>query len=65
MEAILVDRPGNLAISENDRTRLNVVESLDAVNLAEEIADGGSTSPSPEVEAGGASGSSAEDDNYR
>ena len=39
MKAILVDRAGNAPVPDADRARLNVVESLDEVTLAEETND--------------------------
>ena len=60
MKAIIIDRPENPEVSYDDRIRLTVLDSLDEIELAE-IADGESTSLSPEAVAG----SNTEDDNGR
>ena len=36
MKAIVVDRPGNAPLSEEDRTQLKVVSSLDEIELGPE-----------------------------
>ena len=33
MQSLLVDRPGNAPVTEDDRIRLSIVESLDDISL--------------------------------
>ena len=61
MEAILVDRLGNAPVPDTDRARLDVVESLSDVNLAEADNIEEPTSSSPD--AGASTGSAPEDNN--
>lgn len=41
MQSILVDRPGNAPLSEEDKSRLSVVETLDDIKLGREEMNGG------------------------
>ena len=59
MEAILVDRPGNAAVSEEDRARLHVIQSLDEVDLLEHGMNDDSTLSTSELES--SPGSAPED----
>ena len=61
MAAILVDRPGNAPVSNSDRSRLDMVESLAEVDLAEELNDEEASSQSPD--AGASVDSDPEDSN--
>jgi enolase-phosphatase E1 len=40
VKAILVDRPGNAPVSEGDRERMEVVESLEGIKLEASSANG-------------------------
>lgn len=50
MVATLVDRPGNAPVSEDDRSRVDVVESLDELDLAEVANDPPPPDSKPEVD---------------
>jgi hypothetical protein len=48
MKAIVVDRPGNAPLSEEDRTQLKVVSSLDEIELGQEKKVEAESSKKPE-----------------
>jgi enolase-phosphatase E1 len=58
MEACLVDRLGNAPVPDSDRARLDIVESLDEVGVAEDAPHAEDTSEEAED---GASADSASD----
>ena len=52
MRAVLVDRPGNAAISEEDRARLSVLESFDGLDV--KSAEAGNSAKPTKAETGDA-----------